>query len=46
MENLNHALDNAFLDGSRCTVRKEVPIAQVFENNPSYTCLLYTSRCV
>ena len=42
LENLNHALDNAFLDGSRCTVRKEVPIAQVFENNPSYTDLFYT----
>ena len=45
LENLNHALDNAFLDGSRCTVRKEVPIAQVFENNPSYTDLFYTGRC-
>ena len=44
LENLNHALDNAFLDGSRCTVRKEVPIAQVFENNPSYTDLFYTGR--
>ena len=22
LENLNHALDNAFLDGSRCTVRR------------------------
>ncbi len=44
LENLNHALDNAFLNGSRCTVRKEVPIAQVFENNPSYTDLFYTGR--
>ena len=35
LENLNHALDNTFLDGSRCTVRKEVPIAQVFEDNPA-----------
>lgn len=44
LENLNHALDNAFLDGSRCTVRKEVPIAQVFENNPGCTDLFYTGR--
>ena len=42
MENLNHALDNAFLDGSRCTVRKEVPIAQVFEDNPGCADLFYT----
>ena len=25
LENLNHALDNAFLDGSRCKVRKATP---------------------
>lgn len=44
LENLNHALDNAFLNGSRCTVRKEVPIAQVFEDNPGCTDLFYTGR--
>lgn len=44
LENLNHALDNAFLDGSRCTVRKEVPIAQVFEDNPGCADLFYTGR--
>ena len=41
LENLNHALDNAFLDGSRCTVRKEVPIAQVFEDNPAAPTVLH-----
>lgn len=44
LENLNHALGNAFLDGSRCVVHKEVAIAQVFQNNPSYTDLFYTGR--
>ena len=44
LENPNHALDNAFLDGSRCTVRKEVPIAQVFEDNPGCADLFYTGR--
>ncbi|WP_455501972.1 AAA domain-containing protein [Gemmiger sp.] len=31
LANLNHALDNAFLDGSRCTVRNNVPAAQVLD---------------
>ena len=44
LENLNHALDNAFLDGSRCTVRKEVPIAEVFEGAPGCTDLFYSGR--
>lgn len=44
LENLHHALDNAFLDGSRCVVHKEVPIAQVFQSNSTYTDLFYTGR--
>ena len=44
LENLNHALDNAFLDGSRCVVHKEVPIKQVFQNNPSCNDLFYTGQ--
>lgn len=44
LENLNHALDNAFLDGRRCTVRREVAISQVFVDNPSCVDLFYTGR--
>ena len=34
LENLNHALDNVFVAGSRCVVRREVAIAHVFQDNP------------
>lgn len=44
MDNLNHAIDNIQPSGSRYTVRKEVPIAQVFVDNPSYAELFYTGR--
>lgn len=44
LENLNHALDNVFLNETRCVIHKEVPIAQVFENNFSYNDLFYTGR--
>ena len=44
MTNLNHALDTAFTDGSRYTVHKEVPISQVFLDNPSYTDFFYRGR--
>ena len=44
LENLNHALDNAFLDGRRCTVKREVAISQVFVDNPSCVDLFYTGR--
>lgn len=44
MDNLNHAIDNIQPSGSRYTVRKEVPIAQVFVDNPSYADLFYTGR--
>ncbi len=44
LENLNHALDNVFMAGSRCVVRREVPIAQVFENNPGAIDLFCTGQ--
>ncbi len=44
MESLNLALDNAFQDGSRFTVRKEVPISQVFLNNISHEDYFYRGR--
>ncbi len=44
MTNLSHALDNAFSDGSRYTVHKEVPISQVFLNNPSFNDYFYRGR--
>lgn len=44
MTSLNHALDNAFTDGNRYTVHKEVPISQVFLDNPSYTDFFYRGR--
>lgn len=44
MENLNHALDNIFLAGSRCVVRREVAIAHVFEDDPGAVDLFYTGR--
>ncbi len=44
LENLNHALDNVFVGGQRCTVQREVAIAHVFRDNPSYNDLFYTGR--
>ena len=44
MENLKHAIDNIGAVVSRYTVHKEVPVAQVFTDNPSYTDLFYTGR--
>lgn len=44
MESLNLALDNAFQDGSRFTVRKEVPISQIFLNNISHMDYFYRGR--
>ncbi len=44
MENLTHALDNAFMDGSKYTVKKEVPIAQVFLTNISHQDYFYRGR--
>lgn len=42
--NLNHALNNAFNDGSNYKIYKEVPISQVFENNNSYNDFFYKGR--
>ena len=44
MENLNHAIDNILPSGNKYVVHKEVPVSQVFQNNPSYTDLFYTGR--
>ncbi|MCR4854555.1 MAG: DUF2726 domain-containing protein [Erysipelotrichaceae bacterium] len=44
MESLNLALDNAFQDGSRFVVRKEVPISQVFMSNISHQDYFYRGR--
>ena len=44
MQSLNLALDNAFQDGSRFVVRKEVPISQVFLNNISHQDYFYRGR--
>ncbi|MBQ1788421.1 MAG: DUF2726 domain-containing protein, partial [Erysipelotrichaceae bacterium] len=44
MQSLNLALDNAFQDGSRFVVRKEVPISQVFLNNISHKDYFYRGR--
>lgn len=44
LETLNHALDNVFVAGGRCVVRREVPIAQVFRNDTGAVDLFYTGR--
>ncbi|MCM1057982.1 MAG: AAA domain-containing protein [Firmicutes bacterium] len=44
LENLNHALENIWLSQNRFTVKKEVAISQVFENNVSYSDLFYSGR--
>lgn len=44
LHNLSHALGNIWLSQSRYAVHKEVPIAQVFEGNDSYSDLFYSGR--
>ena len=44
LENLMHALDNAFADGRRYTVHHEVPIAQIFTDNPGALDYFYRAR--
>ncbi len=44
LETLNHAMSNMQVAGSKYSVKKEVPISQVFQNNPSYSDLFYTGR--
>ena len=43
--NLNHAMSNIFLSGRKCSIKKEVPISQVFQENiDEYNSLFYTGR--
>lgn len=44
MENLNHALQNIWLSQNRFSVKKEVAISQVFQDNISYSDLFYSGR--
>lgn len=44
LQNLNHALDNIWLNQSRHTVHKEVAIAHVFSQNEDYNDLFYMGR--
>ena len=42
--NLNHALQNIWLSQNRFSVKKEVAISQVFQDNTSYSDLFYSGR--
>ena len=44
LANLSHALENIWLSQNRFLIHKEVPIAQVFQNNESYNDLFYSGR--
>lgn len=44
MENLTLALDNAFADGSRYSVHKEVPVSQIFMNKDIQDDFFYRGR--
>ncbi len=44
LANLNHALENIWLSQNRFSVKKEVAISQVFENNVNYSDLFYSGR--
>lgn len=44
LESLNHALDNVLGHQKRCTVKKEVAISQVFQENIVKSALFYTGR--
>ena len=44
LECLNHAIGVILPSGNRYTVHKEVPVSQVFQDNPSFTDLFYTGR--
>lgn len=44
LQNLNHAMGIICLSGGRYTVHKEVAIAQVFQNNDTYSDLFYNGR--
>ncbi len=44
LESLNHALDNVLNTQKKCTVKKEVAIAQVFQENIAKSYLFYSGR--
>lgn len=44
LDSLNHALDNVLNTQKRCTVKKEVAIAQVFQENIAKSYLFYSGR--
>lgn len=44
LQNLNHAMEIICLSGGSYTVHKEVAIAQVFQNNDTYSDLFYNGR--
>lgn len=44
LENLTHALENIWLSQSKYTIKKEVAISQVFQDNISYNDLFYSGR--
>lgn len=44
LENLSHALGNIWLSQNKYFIQKEVPIAQVFQDNTNYSDLFYSGR--
>lgn len=44
LENLSHALENIWLSESKYTIKKEVAISQVFQDNITYSDLFYSGR--
>ncbi len=44
LENLTHALSNIWLSQNKYTIHKEVPIAQVFQDNINFSDLFYSGR--
>lgn len=44
LKSLNHALENIWLSQNVFSIKKEVPISQVFQDNISYNDLFYTGR--
>lgn len=44
LENLSHALGNIWLSQNKYSIQKEVPIAQVFQDNTNYSDLFYSGR--
>ena len=44
LQNLTHALENIWLSQSKYSIKKEVAISQVFQNNVNYSDLFYSGR--